>query len=473
MGKGILVNLIGRSAFIVGAYIIHIYAGRKLAAGLYGTFGVVLSILTISYILLENGVRQFISRTTVIYPGAARSILKKGLLVQISLAIVISSIIAISSRSIATFFQDMNLVVPLQICAIIIVVQSIFFVYMGTLNGQRQFIKESIVQTVYSVVRPLAVVIFVWINMGVSGIMMGFLVASVSATAIGVMLTINIPNDKLDIKIRQVIELSIANILIFGSLALLMNIDLLFVKFFISDTSFTGFYTAASTFSKVPYWLIFSFGSIALPIISSDFKNERFEQCRAILSKTLRYSTMIFLPIVVIIASTSKELIVLVYGPSYSPSYIPLSILVFGLWFAGIMSIYAHVMIAMRKERIMALMSCASIIIDIFLNITLLPMFGIMGAAIATSLSALILLIMSGWYVNSILGLNVGQIGFTKTIIILIFISLAPHILTVPPIFLPLEYAVLYGFYILALVITHEIGMEELILIREIVVKQA
>lgn len=50
MSRGIVYGLIARFFFVFGGYVIHIYLGRKFGAELYGTYGVVLSIFTISFI---------------------------------------------------------------------------------------------------------------------------------------------------------------------------------------------------------------------------------------------------------------------------------------------------------------------------------------------------------------------------------------------------------------------------------------
>ncbi|MGA1871609.1 MAG: polysaccharide biosynthesis C-terminal domain-containing protein [bacterium] len=469
LGRGILYGLISRILFIIGSYTIYIYAGRKLGAGLFGTFGIVISIVTISNIILNNGVRQTISKLIALYPNSAYKICKQSILGQLILSIPISVVVSGLAGGIAAFFKDNNLVIPLRICGIFILVRSLFYVFIGALNGQKRFLAENVVLSMYFIMRPAAAIFLIWLGFGIPGAIFGFLSAAILVTIVSIALFSNSPNEAFILTITDTLKPSIINIIIFGSSALLMSIDLLFIKRLMVGSHYAGLYTAATAFSKPPYWFLFPFGSIALPLVTLSFNGNDIQQCRKYLSQILRYSILIFLPIIIIIAATSQSLIVFFFSPEYGPAGMPLKILIFGIWFVGLTSIMAHFMIAMGKERLMAYMSLCCIGLDVIFNIFLVPKFGLMGAAISTSVSAFMLLFVSAYYIINEVGVEIKPLTFYRLTSLCALLYFVPQIPLFKRLSLPVSYIILYVGFALGLIVTREIGPSDWLVIKRLV----
>jgi stage V sporulation protein B len=368
---------------------------------------VVLAILTISLIVLRNGVRQALSRTIARNPGGARQILTHAILIQSCIALLVALIVFVLAGPFSRFFDDADLLLPLRICPAIIFSVGLLEVFLGSLNGLKRFFAENLVFATYSTARAFCALILIYLGFQVVGAICGFLVASVVAAGLGASMLKGLSNDPVGRRETRLLAPSISTMLIFGALGLLMDIDLLFVKYFMVTSNSAGLYTAAGVFSKLAFFFVLPFGVVALPFVASSFAHEDLHQCKIYLSQTLRYSTLMFLPVVVIVATTSKNLLVFFYDFEYALAYLPLSILVFGLWFFGIISIFSHVMIAIGQERLMALMTLCTIAVDIVLNCILVPHFGLKGGAVATSLSGLLLLLACGSYVVKKIGFDI------------------------------------------------------------------
>ncbi len=469
MGRGIVYGLLTRTLFIVGAYVIHVYAGRVLKPELYGTFGVILAILAISSIFYSNGVREAIAKNISTHPQCARYIFSVGLLVQLAFGIPIAIVIFLFADHAARVFQDHHLALPLKICSAVILAQCLYYVYLGTLNGLRKFLAESVVGIVYSVVRPVTVVLAIGAGYGVAGAVWGFLIASVLAAVVGHGVRGALDNTPIALSFRQMLTPATSNILTFGAITVLLNVDLLFVKNLVSSADAAGLYTAASAFSKPPYWLMFSFGAIALPLVTSRFANGDLAQCRRYLTQVIRYSTLLVLPLAVIIAATAEELLILFYSEEYSRAHQSLTLLVFGVWLIGLISIMAHMMIAIGKEHLMAAMALGAIALDAVFNMVLIPYFGLVGAALATTLSALGLLIVCGGYVLSRIGLDLTFVSVLRLTGLSIALYIAPGIPYLAETPLIVQYVILYAGFGIALVVVRELGPMDWAVIRQLV----
>ena len=247
-----------------------------------------------------------------------------------------------------------------------------------------------------------------------------------------------------------------------------MNLDILFIKAFLIEKSAAGFYTASSAFARPVYWFLISFGGVALPLISARYKQNDIRQCKIYLSQIIRYSILIFLPIVVIISSTSKNLLILFYDIAYAPAGEPLEILIFGIFFVGMFCIFAHVIIAIGKEKLAASLSFCVIIIDIILNIFLIPKLGMVGASLATTISALILLMFAAFISFKYIGYGVSYISISKGIILcvgLYFIAKLQYFISIP---LLLSYFILYCIYLMFLLLARELNNNDLNVLKNL-----
>lgn len=462
MGRGVLYGIINRTIMVIGAYVIHVYAGRVLQPQLYGTFGVILSIMAILSIFLSNGVREAVSKNISTFPQYARRIYHAGIKVQLGLSVPMALAVFALSGRIASFLGDENLLIPLRICSAIILVHSLYFVHCGALNGLKRFLAENTVGSVYSAVRPVAVVFLIAAGWGVAGAMWGFLAASVTATLTGRILLGRTADDRdTALDNRKMFVPAISHIVIFGAVTVLLNVDLFFVKSLMPLAQDAGLYTAAAAFSKPAYWLAVSFGEVALPLVAASFAVRNIAQCRLYLSQVVRYITILFLPMIVIIAFSAEDLIVFFYAQSYAQAHLPLSILVFGIWLVGLASAMAYIMVAIGRERLMAIMALGTIALDIGLNTVLIPRLGLPGAALATSISAFGLLLAGGGYVGVKIGIDIRLstiIRVTALSVILAWLTRLPLVADVP--LIP-RYILLYAAFGAALVATREMGPDD------------
>lgn len=458
MGRGVLYGLIARGLFILGAYVVHVYAGRVLQPERYGTLGVILAILTLCAIFYSNGVREAVARHIATAPQSGAVILAKGLQVQLGIGLPLAGLLVLLAQDIAMLFQDPGLVLPLQLCAAVIVLQCLYYLYLGAINGQRRFLAESVVGIVYSVARPVAVVALIALGYGVLGAVWGFVLASAVAAAVGYAMRGRLGHEPAEFKIRDVFAPATHNILVFGAITCLLNMDLLFVKGLLSQADAAGLYTAAVMFSKPPYWLMFSFGAVALPLVAACYARGDVVQCRLYLSQVMRYSLLLVLPLAVIMAATAEPLLVFFYTQAYAEAHASLSILMLGGTLIGMLGILAHVMIAIGRERLMAVMAMMTAALDSLLNLLLIPPLGLLGAALATSLSALALLLACGIYLARCLGLGVSPWSLLRIGAVSVLLFFASQVAVVAQMPLIVQYIVLYLGFAIALLLVGEIG---------------
>ncbi len=404
LAKGTIYLMSAQLIFLISGYAIHFGLGRYLGPELYGTFGIIISLLTICRVLVESGTMRAVSKYTAERKELAVGIKNQTMKIQIIFALIIFVFLFTLAPLIANLLKDSTLTPYIRFIAFFIPISSLYAVYFGLLNGMRAFGKQAKISIIYEAIKVLAVFILVFLGFKVWGAIGGYLMASVVSLIMAYHYWIS--KDREDTRVRSNFEMSkiikFAAPVILSSLAfsLVMSLDLFFVKAILREKAQAGFYTSAAALSKVPYFIFLALGETLFPSIAKSTSNKGNEELtKRYINQSLRYALILLVPCAFIISATSRDLISLVYTGRYLAAASPLSILIFGLTFLSLFIILTTVITASGKPRISLAMVVALLLVDILLNRTLVPIYGLIGAAIATTITGFMGVLIAGVYV--------------------------------------------------------------------------
>jgi stage V sporulation protein B len=189
---------------------------------------------------------------------------------------------------------------------------------------------------------------------------------------------------------RKMISFAISVTISFSAVTLISNVDLLAIKALLRDNVLVGLYTSASTLSRIPYEFFTVFAVTVLPSVALAKSLEDLDLVKKYARQTLRYVLILMLPCSVIISICAERLIVIFYSQEYQMAANSLSLLVWGSSFMGLFVIMISILNGLGKAALGMFFSTSLIPVSVFLNIFLIPRYGILGAAAATTITALI-----------------------------------------------------------------------------------
>ena len=161
MARGTIFLMVAQTIFLVGGYIIHFGLARMISVSAYGVFGVVISILNIMRIFLQNGVTQ--SVTKFVSEGRDINIVKKeSMKIQIIFILLTFTVYFFSAPYLARILGDSDLTYYLRLSSLILPISAITIVYMGLINGVRQFKNYAFAEIFYNILRVMFVFGFVF-----------------------------------------------------------------------------------------------------------------------------------------------------------------------------------------------------------------------------------------------------------------------------------------------------------------------
>ncbi|WP_303026964.1 flippase [Duncaniella muris] len=176
------------------------------------------------------------------------------------------------------------------------------------------------------------------------------------------------------------------------SLYLLLNSVMLG---FISGDEAVGFFTAGNKISNICLTLITSLGTVLLPRCSHLIKSGDMESFSSVINKSLNLTMTLALPITVGLMLLAGPITMIFCGPEFSESipvlYISAPIIVF-ISLTNLMGI--QILYPMDKVKLLIIGASGGAIMNICLNIILMPPLGAKGAAIATFAAELSILVI-------------------------------------------------------------------------------
>lgn len=182
----------------------------------------------------------------------------------------------------------------------------------------------------------------------------------------------------------------------------------IFLKLFEGDNA-TGYFSAAINVANMTGFVFTAIIDSVRPIIFEYRKKLDIEKYENTLE--MLYSVIIYTSIIQAILLTifSREAIKILYGDDYMPSNMALIILSWYVTFSYLGSIRNIWLLGEGKQKVLWIINLAGAIVNVVLNISLIPLMGVTGAAISSLTTQI--------FTNFILGFILPQIRKNNVIL--------------------------------------------------------
>ncbi len=465
--KNLLLTLGAFLFFIASGYVIHIYLGRRLGPEEYGVFGVVISLLAVIEVFFLKGMRDTVAKFASEFPHKARAIKYTGLKLQMYLAAILGTLFFLLSPIIAVLLRDESLTPYIRLISLVIPIVAVHSLLLGYLSGTGRFGQRALVVIVYCVVKVFAVFVLIYLGFGVKGAIFAYLLGALSGFILSVYFTHDQGKISENFPASQMIAFTLPLIFFSGAKNLLMNLDLLFVKVMIQDSSAAGYYTAAMMLTKVPHVIFLAFSIILLPAVSKATSVGDGVQTSRYINSCLKYLLILLLPILLFLAAAPHEVMELVYSEQYMAAAEALAILIFGISFITVFSVLTTVVTGAGRPKTALAMVMVLVPLDIVLNLVLIPRYALRGAALATTITCFLGMFIALIYVRTKFGPLLSFRSFIGIILASSLFYFGPHFFPIAGPFLVLEGLILSVLYVLALLTIKEVSLRDFGFIRE------
>lgn len=184
-------------------------------------------------------------------------------------------------------------------------------------------------------------------------------------------------------------------------------------------------------------------------------------QTQSYIRKSMRYVLMLILPMVLLISATSSELLTLVYSSTYQEADTTLSILVFGVGCMAFFGLFSNIIMGSGKPGIALGMIIPMVILEILLNILLVPEYDMEGAAWAHTITGIAGMCAAAVYILRKFKVLISITSFFRVALSSLVIYAIASQISISSSALPFVYAALLALYGLLLLASRELNKKD------------
>ena len=157
---------------------------------------------------------------------------------------------------------------------------------------------------------------------------------------------------------------------------------------FMKDTEAVGYFTAATKIMVITMSISSALGAVIMPRTSNLIAEERMDEFKALVQKSYDFIFALAMPLMVGLIFTSPSAVLLLSGEGFVPAILTSQIVAFNILTVGLSGVMGiQVLYPLGKINIVILCTSIGAIINVFLNVLLIPRYGHNGTAVAYMLA--------------------------------------------------------------------------------------
>ena len=306
------------------------------------------------------------------------------------IGVVISLLIFLSSNFIGTaLFQDASVIPIIKIASALIILEALNQTSLEAFRTFGQIKWYSVLTTMQTFVEICLVSFFVLSGLGLSGAVVALLITRGVILLLSLLLIIQhcglrLP-DPSALRPYLLFGLPLVPSVLFEVVVALS--DRYVIEFFKGPAG-VGIYSAAYALGSIVVFFIGPITYILSPTIFKLYDENKIDEVKTYLSHSLKYFLMLCIPSVLGVSILAKPLLYALTTPEFVTLGIFITPLVaFSMIFEGIRAIYGEVLMLFKRTKIFGTASIIAGLVNLALNIALVPYFGIVVAAFSTLIS--------------------------------------------------------------------------------------
>ncbi len=393
LARDSFISLLGGVGGKAISFLYSIAIARLISQENIGVFYFTLSIFTFISFISTLGLHESLSRYIPYLKGKNRDskTLVKTVFVFLLLSGIIFSIMTYGLNSeIAAIIGKPEIDEIILKFSPFLILFPIFAFVNRTLQGMKK-IKEmqimNILNTFLKFILTLGLLIFINpLDAMIAGFLIPFLLLSIYFSR-----KIKI-DGKINYKILgEVLPFGFTFSLLALSALLMLNVDRFMLGFY-SSFSEVGAYSIIVLISNA--LLIFSTSVVVAHVPNVSFAFGKNREISSLIDGSQRWSLYLTMPFIIIVSVLSEFLLSFLYGEQYVFAAPTLAILLLGITFKSASLVLTNTLISINKTKFSILSILIALVINIILNLILIPEYSIIGAAIASTTSFIIVFIL-------------------------------------------------------------------------------
>jgi len=397
------------------AYLVAAFVGQKVLSFVYftivarvvgvegaGKYFLAVSLTTMFSIFVDLGLANVLVREVAKFPEKAKSLLGNVLGLKVILAALTVVAVLITAR-LLDYNEDTTLMIT--IATAVMVLDSVHLVLYAAMRGFQNLRYEAIGVVTGQVIIITSGTTFMLLGFPIHFLVVALLCGSTWNVIWGVLSlrrNFNLwPTFQLN---RTVIKFFWGVTIPFALAGIFSRvysyIDSVMLSKMISESS-VGIYGVAYKIAFAFQFMPMAFAAAVYPAMSEYYIKDK-DKLGQLLTVSMVYLLLIVVPLAVGVATLARPFILLLYGEDFIGSVTPLQLLMFSLIFAFLYWPAGSLLNACDRQAKNTFAMGITMVVNIILNVILIPRYGPVGAAIAALVGNFVLWGTALWFSRAI-----------------------------------------------------------------------
>lgn len=376
------------------SFLAQLLIARYLGPINYGAVALGLKLMTAGSIIvlvgLDSGIGRYLPRYDT--PSRRRGVLVSALQVAIPLAVLTSGVIFVAADAIAIHaFHDPSVAPVIRVFSVALPFAALVRLTVGSVQGMQRSLPKVVIQHLtLPITRFVLIAGVLAFGLGAVAAAWAYGFAYITAGTLGLYYLVRHTPLFDDVEPapmrRELLAFSAPLMITAAMLQILSHIDTFFLGYF-ESTGAVGIYNVVYPLGQLLTVVLSVFGFMVMPAISSLDAEASVGEMRRTYQVTSKWILLATLPIFLVVALFPEMVLKLTFGREYVSGALALSILSIGFFTHAIVGPNGNALTSVGRTRTIMYDNIAVAVTNIGLNLLLIPQYGIVGAAIATSVS--------------------------------------------------------------------------------------
>jgi len=393
--------------YSLSGYVVHALTGRLLGPAEYGRYGLVITLTTMLIVLVGNGIptamSKYLSSVSEKSPEQIYGIRRSAFFLQLTFIGSLTILFYLAAPLFAWILGDPSLTPLLQLSSLVIPTFAAASFNLYFFVGLHFFR----VQAGLKILRSLSRVAFIGglaLTSGTWGAVTGNILAPLMVFLVGLAIepwlmrryfpqAVERKHSSPRFPWRDILAHAWPLTLFLLFYELILTVDLFLVKILLADDHLTGLYNAAVTVGRIPYYLFYALALALLPTIAKSEAEQNQGETKILLTKSFRLMLFFLVPLVTLLALYARETLNLFYGSAYLEATLPMAILSIGVGCLTVFYVFTFALNGAGLLRFPLVLAMAGLALGLALNLTLIPLYGLVGGALAVTITSSLLMI--------------------------------------------------------------------------------
>ena len=382
------------------AFVLQVLLARWLGVNDYGEYIYALTWINLFTLVGQGGFQNAGKKYVSIYKDESPSLLKGFILFSYSTITGMSILVFLgflASTALVQYNMSQTLLQAIYVGGLMLLFNGLTQNTIGILQGYKEIVKGF---GPHNILRPLLIILGVFalfqltqadlsapVTMGVNA----------AATFLVLVLTIGfmrkyLPSSfwkvRTNYKSWEWIQVTIPMFLI-ASLGFILNRTDILILGIMLDTSQAGIYAVASRIASLILFGTFAVNAIVAPIIAKLYTEGKMGELQRIIKRSTRGLIAYAIPACILLLVFGGKFLGL-FGSEFVEARTALAILTAANTLTAFFGTVMYIMMMTNNQNPAAIIMLGITILNAIMNIVLIPLFGLVGAALATGLSTVI-----------------------------------------------------------------------------------